>query len=141
MNPKSYLQQIRRCDRMIENKLSEVDSLRNLALSITGTWKEDVVHTSGVSDKIGNTVAKIIDLQNEIDENIDKLVDLKREIMKVIDQLEDSAMIDILYKRYFKYETWEQIALDMNFTYQWVCKLHGKALQEVKKIIIIDKSL
>lgn len=138
MNPKTYLQQIRKCDKMIENKLSELESLRELCLSVTSTWKEDVVQSSGSGDKLGDAIAKIIDLQNEINEDVDRFVDLKREIMTVIDKLDDPCMIEILYKRYFKYEKWEQIAYEMNYGYQWTCKLHGKALQKVKQAIESD---
>ncbi len=33
---------------------------------------------------------------------------------------------------------WEEIAVDMHYTYQWVCELHGKALLKVKDLIEID---
>ena len=90
MRAKEYLQQIRKCDRTIENKLSELKSLRDLALSVTSEMKANVVQTSGAGDKVGNTVSKIVDLQDEINADIDRFVDLKREVMKVIDQLEDA---------------------------------------------------
>lgn len=137
MKAKEYLQQIQKCDRMIENKLSEIDSLRGLAESVTSTWKEDIVQSSGAGDELGDTVAKIVDLQNEINADIDKLVDLKREIMVVIDQLE-APFCDLLYKRYFRFMKWEEIALEMGYTYQWVCQLHGKALLKVKELIEVD---
>lgn len=138
MKAKEYLQQIKKCDKLIENKLSEIKSLYDLTTSITTGLKEDVVQSSGVTDKIGDTVSKIIDLQQEINDDIDSFVDLKREIMSVIDRIDDVNLIDILYKRYFKYETWERIATEMNFTYQWVCKLHGRALQKVQQLIEVD---
>lgn len=137
MKAKEYLQQIQKCDRMIENKLSEIDSLRGLAESVTSTWKEDIVQSSGAGDELGDTVAKIVDLQNEINADIDKLVDLKREIMVVINQLE-APFCDLLYKRYFRFMKWEEIALEMGYTYQWVCQLHGKALLKVKELIEVD---
>lgn len=134
MKAKEYLQQIRKADRMIENKLSEVKMLRGLAESVTSTWKEDVVQGSGSGDKLGDTVAKIVDLQNEINADIDKLVDLKREIMAVIDQLE-APFCDLLYKRYFQFMKWEEIAIEMNCSFRHVTRMHGTALEMVKRVL------
>lgn len=135
MTAKAYLQQIRKCDRMIENKLSEIDSLRGLAESVTGTWKEDVVQGCGASDKLGDTVAKIVDLQNEINADIDKLVDLKEEVMKVIDQIDD-PFCDLLYKRYFQFKKWEVIAVEMGYTFRHVTRMHGEALKKVNDVLV-----
>lgn len=134
MNPKEYLQQIRRCDNQINNKLAEITQLREMATSITSTLKDDVVQSgSGGKSRVAEAVDKIVDLECEINADIDKLIELKREIMSVIDQL-DGVERDVLYKRYFQFETWEQIAYEIGFSYQWVCKLHGRALQKVKTI-------
>ena len=128
MTAKEYLQQVKKCDSMIERKLEEIQSLRSMVTSISVALKDDVVQSGGASDKIGNTVSRIVDLENELNTNIDIFIDLKREVMNSIEALEDSRCTEILYKRYFQYKTWEQIACEMDLSYQWVCNLHGKAL-------------
>ena len=138
MTAKEYLSQIRKCDNQINNKLAEITRLREFATSITSTLKEDVVQSgSGGKSRVAEAVDKIVDLEREINADIDKLVNLKREIMSVIDQLE-APYSDLLYKRYFQYMKWEEIAVAMHYTYQWVCELHGKALLKVKELIEID---
>ena len=121
-------------DKLIDNKLLEVEQLEALATKVTSCSSGDRVQTSGNQDKMADTVIKIIELKNNINADIDRLVDLKKEILAVIDAIQDADMIDILYKRYFQYKKWEQIALEMHYTYQWICKLHGRALQQVEKI-------
>ncbi len=135
MNPKEYLSQVRKYDRLINNKLEIISSLRSLATSVSVELKSDVVQSSGTKDKMANTIDRIVDLEREIDADIDQLVNLKREIMSVIDKVEDPILIDILYKRYFRYEKWEEIAIEMNYSYRQVTRLHGQALQEVRKIL------
>ena len=137
MTAKEYLSQIRKSDNQINNKLAEISRLREMAMSITSTLKEDVVQTSGNGDKLADTIAKIVDLENEINADVDKLVDLKKEIMGVIDRLQE-PFCDLLYKRYFQFMKWEEIAVAMHYTYQWVCELHGQALLKVKELIEID---
>lgn len=134
MKAKEYLMQITRADRLIQNKLHEIQELRRTAISITSVLKDDVVSGGGTGDKVGTIVSKIIDMENELDQEIDKLVDLKREILSVIDQL-DVNKCEILYKRYLQNKTWEKIAVETGFSYVWVCKLHGRALQDVERIL------
>ena len=134
MTSKTYLSQVKKCDRMIENKLSEVQSLREMILSVTSTLKQDVVQSNGSQDKLGDTIAKIIDLENEINADIDRFVDLKREVMGVVDQL-DSPFSDILYKRYFQYKKWEEIAVELNYSFRQVTRLHGQALLKVNDVL------
>ena len=135
MDAKAYLSQVRKYDRLINNKLETIASLRSLATSISVELKSDVVQSSGTKDKMANTIDRIVDLEREIDADIDQLVNLKREIMSVIDKVEDHILIDILYKRYFRYEKWEEIAIEMNYSYRQVTRLHGQALQEVRRIL------
>lgn len=137
MTAKEYLLQIRKNDNQINNKLAEISHLREMAMSITSTLKEDVVQTSGNGDKLADTIAKIVDLENEINADVDKQVDTKKEVMSVIDTLEE-PFCNLLYKRYLHYMTWEEIAVEMHYTYQWVCELHGRALLKVKELIEVD---
>ena len=125
---------------MIDYKQRQLDELRELCTSITSPINSDKVQTSGVSDKIGYTVSKIIDLQNIINSDIDRLVDLKQEIMAVIDKL-DATYLQLIYLRYFEFRTWEQIACEMNYSCPWIWKLHGEALQKVSEILQQDSKV
>lgn len=141
MTAKEYLSQIRKIDIMINYKQKQLDELQHTADSITANVSSERVQSSGTQDRVGQIVAKIVDLQNEIDQDIDRLVDVKREVMAVVDQL-DPTCIELLTKRYFDFKTWEQIAEEMNYSKQWVCGivkgrpgLHIQALRKVQRII------
>ena len=125
---KRMLQQVRLFDIHINSKLEELDKLKALTLKITTTIKPDVVSSSGNQDKIGDAVARIVDLQNEINQAADKYVDRKKYVSDIIERIEDPDHVAILYKRYFHYERWEQIACEIGCTYRNVCYIHGKAL-------------
>lgn len=133
---KEFLQQVKLCDVNINNLLEEQAHLKDLTIRITATLKQDVVSGGGSHDKIGDAVAKIVDLEKEIDQAVDKFVDKKREVSKVVEQVTNPDYLAVLYKRYFfPYESLEQIACDMGYTYRNVCYLHGKALQAVSDLI------
>ncbi len=132
---KAYLQKIRLYDTHINNKVAEMSRLKNMVLNITPTLKDDVVSGSGSKDKLGDTVAKIVDLQDEINKAIDEFVDRKNEVCALIDSLQNPDHVALLHKRYVEYLTWEQIACDMHISYRHATRMHGRALQAIERIM------
>ena len=132
---KSYLRKIELLDAHINNRISDKQALECLATKITATISPVSVSGSGNHDKIGDAVAKIVDLQEEINRKIDKFVNLKREVSELIEQIEDPDQVKVLHMRYFEYKPWEQIAIEMQYSYRNVCYIHGKALQAVQAVM------
>lgn len=128
MKSKRYLHQIRRLDNMINAKLEQIELLKTLATKITADISNERIQTSNISDQVSSSVVRIIDLENEINESIDELVDLKREAMEKIDDLENEDHKLILTLRYLNYKTWEEIAVEMNYSYRNIHYLHKNAL-------------
>ena len=126
---KGYLRKIELLDANINNRICDLQSLKSLVTKITATISPVCVSGTGNHDKLGDSVAKIIELQDEINRKIDKFVDLKREVSDLLEQIEDPDQVKVLHKRYFEYKPWEQIACEMNYSYRNVCYIHGKALQ------------
>ena len=132
---KAYLQQVKLYDTHIDNKLEELARLKTLATQVTSSIKPVPAFGGGNQDKLGNIVAKIVDLENEINEAVDAYIDKQREISRLLEKLEDADQVAVLHKRYFEYMPWEQIACEMHMTYRNVCYIHGRALQELEKVV------
>lgn len=132
---KRYLQQIRRLDTKINRDIEELHRLKAMTTKITPTLKQDVVSGGGTQDKLAEAMSKIIDFEEEINREIDCFVDARKAVTATIDKVEDARLHTVLNMRYVQFKTWEQIACYMGRSYQWVCKLHGTALQVVEKII------
>jgi DNA-directed RNA polymerase specialized sigma subunit len=132
---KTYLQKIRLYDVQIDNKLEELARLRAMSTKVTSTLSGDVVSGSRSQDKLGNTVAKIMALEADVDRRVDALCDLKQTAMEIIDRLQNPNHIEVLHKRYFQYKSLEQISVDMGYSYRNVCYIHGKALQAMTALM------
>ena len=52
-----------------------------------------------------------------------------KEIHDRIHQMQDGAEKEVLIRRYLMGRTWEQIAVDMDYNYRSVLKIHGRALR------------
>ena len=131
MTTKEYLGQAYRLDQRINSKLEQVASLNELATkctsSLTGMPRNPNRATSTMADAVG----KIVDLQAEINRDIDQLVDLKREMVRLIKAIDNIECQTLLELRYLCFKTWEQIAVDMNYTIDNVYRIHRKALSVV----------
>lgn len=134
MTTKSYLEQIERLDRMIQNKLSEINQLKHMAVSITISPKEVNVQISPDNDKMGNAVAKIIDLEKETDKLVDEYIDKRKHIIEQIDSIEDTNMYHVLSERYISRKELSVIAVEMGYSFKQVCRIHGNALVEFERL-------
>lgn len=132
---KRYLKQIEYYDSSISTKQEERKRLFEKATSTTPTLKEVVVSGGGNQDKIGDASVMLADLDTEIRKEIACFVEARNSVTKTIDSVTNGRLNKILNKRYVEQKTWEKIACEMGISYQWVCKLHGVALQEVEKIM------
>lgn len=134
-NAKEYLLKIKYYDDRINYGLEEYEKLQAMVTRITPVLKQDVVSASGSQDKLGDTVAKMADLLTQINRDTDAFVDLKREAKALLDKVKNPTYYKILHKRYVLYHSLEQIAVEMNYTYRWVKRLHGRALQAFEKVM------
>ena len=135
LKAEKYLQQIKKADARIQSKLVEVYQLRCLATKVTAQMGTEPVQTSGISDKVGNIAAKIIDLENEINRLIDKLIDDKQERIAVIEQVDDALLYTILHKHFVQYKKFTTIAEEEHYSEVHINNQYKKALEEVQKIL------
>jgi len=86
--------------------------------------------------KIETYTIKVADLKTKIAKELVELLDYKKSARKLIRESCSTDCVTLLHKRYFQYKKWEEIAVEMNYSYQWVSDgLHKKALAQVQKVL------
>lgn len=129
----NYLKRFSLLDKEIDRKLEEINYWRGRLEQITSTATATASPKGGGSIyKSGDIVAKVIDLEREINTDIDRLIKVKKDIANIINQVEDNQLRLLLNYRYIDGKVWEQIALDMGYGWRHIHKLHSKALDEIK---------
>ena len=131
MTAKEYLRQLSRKDARINALIERQQRYREFAQRRTAVYRDIPGGGRRCSSSVEEYVAKIIDLEREIDRRIDEYVDLTREIEAVIDSVGDDRYRDVLRYRYINGWNWERIAQEMHFDVKWLYKMHGRALQEI----------
>lgn len=131
MTVKDYLLQARFLDDRINSKTQQIASLNELATKCTTTFSDMPRNPNRGHSRVEDCVIKIIDLEDSLKKDIEKLVDLKKEIMGVIKAVPNVEYQTLLEKRYLCFITWEQIAVDMNYSMQHIHRMHSAALKEI----------
>lgn len=137
-NPvKLYLMQIEQLDKKINNMIAELERLQDMVTRVTQAWRDDVVSGGSASqDKLGDAVARLIDLKKAINDEIDRFVDTRNEICANLNKLTNTRYYDVLYKRYVLMKKWRVITDEMELEDdRSVYKIHGKALVTFGKVL------
>lgn len=135
MNAKDYLRQVEKMDALVECKLIEQRQMRDIALGITANMEGERVQSSGSKSKMADAVAKIVDMENEINSLVDKLIDTKKEVIQTIEQVQNPTWYKVLHMKYIRYMDLLSIADEFNASYDWAKSAHSKAVKIVQKIL------
>lgn len=133
---KEYLEQIKLYDAIVDSGLEELAMLRDKVKRITPTMKDGGGGgSSSVQDRMAEAVAKIVDLQEEINRNVDIFVDSKREASVLLKKVRNADFYKVLHMRYIQYKSFAQIAAEMGLSERGASKLNGRALQAFDKVL------
>lgn len=135
-DPKAFLLQGRNAQSRIAAKRERIDSWRRLAESITVTLKPDGGSSGGgyKQSLVENAACSIVDLENEITAEIKALADIERLIGEAITLfVRDERYKTVLEMKYLNGYSWRYIATKLYYGEDWVCRLHGAALQEMRQ--------
>ena len=130
---KEYLLQVRRKEAIISRLHCDKENLHEILYSIGGAEEGVKVQTPRNYDRFGSVYAKIDEKDNLIAKKLEELIEFKVKVSDEISTLTNPRYIEILHKRYICFHSFEQIAVDMGYSYRYVTKMHGYALLEFEK--------
>ena len=139
MEAKDFLNQVKKLDLQITNKLIEKQQWKDISLGITANMDGERVQSSGRKSKMADAIDKCIDMEAEIDRLVDKLIDVKKEVIWTIEQLDSPTEYNVLHLIYIQGKDLQEVADKYGMSYDWATTTHGRALKNVQ--VIRNKSL
>lgn len=133
MNIKQFLGKHFEISNAINSKLEQLEELRHLAAAASSPTLSESHCTGTYSDRVGRTVARIMDLDREINGEIDGLVEIKIQIRNMIGGLSDSTQRTILERHYILHESWEVIAEKVGYSPRHITRLHNQAIAALEE--------
>jgi DNA-directed RNA polymerase specialized sigma subunit len=127
-----YLKRYITLDREIDRKLEEVGRLRSKLTRITQVLTAEPRGGGTIYGKTEEILAKIVDLEKEIDADVDRLIYIRDNIKAIIEAVEDDRERLLLQYRYLDGRTFEEIAVQMHYSWRQIHRLHSRALTNLK---------
>lgn len=130
MTAKEYLSEVQRFQNMIEQKQGRIKEYRHAITSVSSARMSLAkAQASSPSDRVGDMVGKIVDLEAEIQSDIVDAAYKRHEAINMIHRLDSAAHMQVLFKRYIQGKGLDAIGKDMRKSYNYVLKLHKQALE------------
>ena len=126
---KAVLLEYQAIERRIKRLQSEKRGWLEKATAVSPNLSD--MPKSGGTDKIQNAVCRIADIEQKINRDIDRKIDLRERIEAAICAIPDGRLRDLMRYRYIDGMTWEQIAVEMHYSYVHICRMHGQALAQI----------
>lgn len=128
MTAKEYLNRVRRQNYIMNQTEKELNEIRADILTLRASSLSE--HVSG--SKNSDTADKYIRLESymeKVNAEWDKLIDMRNAAKDLIGAMPDPMHRAVLYARYINGQRWEDIAMDMHYSWKGIFKLHGQALR------------
>ena len=134
MKAKDYMTQLKKLNKIIENKRQEKAELMDIAAGITARAIGERVQSTGSKTKMADSVDRYVDIEREIESIVSDCIAKKAEIISTIENL-NVTEYDVLYKVYVQDFTLYDVADQYDKSKSWADSVHGRALASVQKII------
>ena len=138
MDPKDILRRARRIQNRIDRRQAELDRLREMRsyLSATEYDRPVVANSTGRGPVERMATDESLDrLDQTIREDIRAMSEAKLEAIGLISLLEDTRMKEILWEYYIRCaKSWDAVADSVGYTRRNCTRLHGRALQELRRM-------
>ena len=131
MNAKQWLARGRWIEREICALMKTRDETRDRLTRITQNYDGD----GAQSTKDPHKFDALLELEDRLDAMIDKLYQTKNEILDAIDKLEDSRERIALRAYYIDMKTWEEVAVELKYSWRQTMYIRKSALQHIDEII------
>lgn len=107
-----------------------IEELHAIATKQTARLKSDAdsIHGTGLNDRQGEILAELADLRSELQDELQKALGVQLEIERAIKELPEREKY-LIRAKYMESKTWEQIAVDMGYSWRQVHYIHSEALK------------
>lgn len=128
---KEYLNSYKNLCRKLKSLEDQLQSLREVEQSAKIQSISDMPKGNKQSD-LSDYMIKLDVVFTKISKAKSECLERKIEIESKIADLADGIESSLLHKRYLEFETWEQICIEIGYSWMQTHRLHSKALTNFK---------
>lgn len=133
-DPGKVLNQGYRIQQRILARQARIQKWRKLAESITANTESPFGGGNYPTSKIENCVAQIVELEDILAEEVTQLMEQEKLVSAIIIEYADKPNHKaVLELRYLNHMTFEEIAVQLVYTFRWTQELLKRAVSEVQE--------
>ena len=129
MTAKEILQSIKEKRIAIDAKREKISVLRSIAEKTTAGLDGMPHGPRKETSSLETVVCKIIDQEKELED----LIRERDAVIELVCSMSGTDEVTVLMKRYIQEETWEEIAVDMNYSRAQCFRIHSAAVESFSK--------
>lgn len=129
MTAKEYLGQaalLRRRIKQVEDRIEEIRTEASSPKAIR--YDKDMIQSSPAGDALDKYIIRLDAEERKLIRLKVQYLDTWDKIRKQLAAVTPGIYSDLLYMRYLEEKSLGQISEELNYSYEWTCRLHGKAL-------------
>ena len=126
---RKFLLRYKNNNKMIIRLYSKIQKIDDRMKSIKSPSLSN--ERSGKSYDITELIADKMELEKRISRLQEKQAQIKQEILSLIDTLDNPICADVLEDYYINLETFENIAIKLDYTERHIMRLHKQALERL----------
>lgn len=131
MKAKEYLKQLQAIQAKIDRRFEETGMLRSMLESTTSPFGKDYLSKTSNQDKFANIIAKICDIESEIE----GLMAQKFDIICTIEEIESPNSFRAIYYKYVNRMTTAEICKKMDVAEPTLYGYIGDGYKELSEIL------
>lgn len=128
---KKYLRQYE-CALYTERAIEEEIQQVRLDKMFPALVQDGMPHGSGVNSDLSDFMVKVDELLADLKKRVEERIALRREIVQKIEQMDDETEKLVLRLKYIHLKKFEEISVELGYTYRHVIRIHGWALKNFK---------
>lgn len=135
MNAKDYLLQYKLMTAKIERAEKDLSEIREERAAISVNL-DGMPRGTKLSERTAKLAVMIADMECELIDMRSEAWSIRMDITRTLGKMTSPTHFNLLHFRYIDGYKWERIAVEMNYSYQWVAEtLHKNALSELQQIL------
>ena len=139
MTAKEFLKQYEYADRRAkrlraeyERELEMIDAVRSLSNN------DGMPHGSGTSKPTEDKAIKLVDKRMKYLDKEMEAIEIRQKVFDVVNSI-DGVEGDLLMERYINLRKWEEICVELHYSWRGIHKVHGRALRLVEECIEVHQ--
>lgn len=131
-----YLWRVRDAERELKLLEQEYEQAKADILHLKAIQYDADKVSGGKIGDLSDAIAALEGYAERVNAKWDELIALRERAKELIARIIDWRCREVLTRRYLRGQSWERIAVDMEYDFRWVIRLHGRALRDILKLTL-----